>query len=757
MKDVCNSRWTVLPGVAVVLMAVAVIAVRFAGAPPIETDILQSLPSDGGDRVIADAIRRAGGATSNRLTLAIRGGGDKPRAEAARDLTRHLTRTGLFTPVSEEGRGLAAWLFSNRAEILCPADARRLAAGHGGDVAREALVRVHTPGAPLSGDLLSRDPLLLSLRLGECLSPPSPDVRREAAIVAGSLNTSPFRLDVQDSIADAVGAWKSGWVDKGLSLDRSGTVFHAHASAMRARTEISVVGGAGTVAIAIMFWAIFGRLRAPLIAVATVFAGLSGGLASTLIVFDTVHVMALVFGSALTGIAADYAVHFMMTRFSAPGATGHARLRRIWRPLSVSLITSVCGFLAILLFSIPVMSQIAVFAAGGLVSAWIFAVSVVPVLDKPPGAPSRAAMALVWFAERFLRPNLSGWPFALCVMVMVAGCVAGFARLTFLDDVRAFQRPPEDLKIEEDRVGNLTGFRPSTTFLLSSGIDYEAAKQAEERALAAIAAQDGAHGGATLAVSRFDPSAETRTRNRALLRTELLAPHLASHSAKLGLESGDPYGRPVAGETAPILPAPLSGLRGIVDGTHYLIAPLKAEDAARLLHNGSASSLDLGPGVEVVDPAERYSRVMREYRRLGTMAFALATGVCGLVLFAAYRTVNALRILLGPVLAAAGTTALLGLTGIPFSFFSAAALLIVLGTGIDFAVFQWETSHRSDRWVLAALVLAASTSILSMGLLGISTTYPVRAFGLTVAIGVALSMIFSSLARDRIEGKRDGS
>jgi predicted exporter len=89
------------------------------------------------------------------------------------------------------------------------------------------------------------------------------------------------------------------------------------------------------------------------------------------------------------------------------------------------------------------------------------------------------------------------------------------------------------------------------------------------------------------------------------------------------------------------------------------------------------------------------------------------------------------------------------------------ALLIVLGTGIDFAVFQWETKDGSDPWTLAAVALAASTSILSMGLLGISSTYPVHAFGLTVATGVALSMLFSSLARPVADtensGGQDGS
>jgi len=761
VNGVWNSRWFTLFGFLLVGVAITVIAVRFAGPPPIETDILQSLPGDGDERVIAASIHQAGAAASNRLTLAVRGGDEKMRAEAARDLTQRLTRTGLFTSVIDEGRGLASWLFANRSEILCPADQRLLAAGQGDKIAREALVRTLTPGAPLSGGLLTRDPLLLSYRLGQCLLPSPPDTRGQAAIVAGRLTASPYRMDVQDAIVDAVDDWRNTWTDKGLTLDRSGAVFHAHAGAVRAKTEISIIGGAGTAAIVILFWAIFGRARSPLLAVTTVLSGLSGGLAAALIVFEIVHVMALVFGAALTGIAADYAVHFMMTGFSAPGEPGRTRLRQILRPLSVSLITSVSGFLAILLFSIPVMGQIAVFAAGGLVTAWIFAVSVLPVLDRPPKAPTRAATALARFAERLLHPKQSGWPLVLCAVVVLAVYAAGFARLTFLDDVHAFQKPPADLKTEEDRIGTLTGFRPSTTFLLSSGTTYDAAREAEERALAEIAAPDGMGDGATLAVSQFDPSAEARARNEALLRSALLEPHLASHSAALGLEPGNPYQRSDGGDSTEdataTLPEPLSGLHGVVDGTHYLIAPLKPDVAARLLGGEAARGPDLGPDVEVIDPAERYSQVMREYRRLATLALLVAAGVCGLVLLVAYRTVKALRILLPPVLAVAGATALLGVAGVPFSFFSAAALLIVLGTGIDFAVFQWENSHRFDRWVLAAVVLAATTSMLSMGLLGISTTYPVRAFGITVAMGAALSMILSSLARDGIEGKRNGS
>ncbi len=535
-----DSRWSVIPGVLIVLAATAIIAVRFSGEPPIETDILQSLPGGDDDRIVADAIRRAGAAAGSRMTFAVRGKDEKLREAAARDLTRRLTQTGLFTPVVGEGRDIARWLFANRTEILCPADERKLLQGRGNEIAREALVRVYTPGAPISGDLLSRDPFLLSFRLNQCLMPRSPRADVEAAIVAGRLVASPYRLDVQDTIDEAVTGWNAEWADRGVSLDRSGAVFHAHAGAIRARREISIIGGLSTVAIVVLFWVVFRRYRAPVLAVATVLCGIGGGLALVLIAFDRVHIMALVFGSALTGIAVDYAIHFMMTGLAAPGATGAVRRRRVWRPMTVGMATSVCGFSAILPFSTAVMSQVAVFAVGGLIAAWAFSLSVLPAIDESGDPPSRWARALASAAGRILRPRLPGWAYATCAMATVVVVAAGFARLTFLDDVRALQKPPADLKAEEDRIAKLTGFQPSIQFLLSIGKDYDAAKRAEERALALMHAQGGTDASGVVAITRFDPSAERRDRIRALLETALLAPHLRAYSADLGLASKNP-------------------------------------------------------------------------------------------------------------------------------------------------------------------------------------------------------------------------
>jgi predicted exporter len=44
------------------------------------------------------------------------------------------------------------------------------------------------------------------------------------------------------------------------------------------------------------------------------------------------------------------------------------------------------------------------------------------------------------------------------------------------------------------------------------------------------------------------------------------------------------------------------------------------------------------------------------------------------------------------------------------------------------------------------ILITALTAILSMGLLSLSSTYPVRAFGIAVAAGLAISYGFSFIA-----------
>lgn len=747
-----HKPWTAGLVIAALAVAALFIALRFSQGLPLDTNILKALPLAGHDAVVADAIARAEAAAGRQITLAFRGKDSVVRETAARDLERRLRETGFFAPRVEQGGDIARWLFANRHEILCPADRAVLVAGEGGLIARDAVAAALLLGSPVSGGIIAQDPFLLAYRLTRCLLPSSPAVVGGTTIISGQLNTSPYWLTVQDAMDRAIDDWRRDWSDRGISLDRAGAVFYAQAAGAQARSEVSFIGGVGTVGVVVLFWLIFGRMYAPALAAATMAAGVLVGFAVCLALFQTISVLTLVFGAALIGITVDYAVHYLMTAFVDRTEIGTPRLGCVLRPLTVGMATSVCGFLSLILFVSPVMTEIAVFAAVGLVSSWAFSIAVLPLIDHQHRAPGRAALGMARFAEVLIgsgggvsRGYLGG---AAIVGLLV---MVGFSRLTILDDIRGFQERPADLRTEEQRVKEIAGFQPRVQFLLSRGATANVAKQNEEAALALMEEHNAPSiRSVVLAATRFDPSKDRRHDDRNLLRAGLFEPAAVDQARRFGLDPDALRGQIDRDESPVGFPAALAALIGNVADEHYLIAPLTGGEAERL----AAQQAALPEGSQIVDPAVRYTMVLKEYRELSVIAFALAAAANAAAVGLVYRRWAALRIILPPVLAGVVTCAVLGLVGVPFSFFAGVALLVALGVGIDFAVFQYDRAQSQQRWLLAAICLAAITSALTMGLLGLSRTLPVSTFGLTVGVGVLMNMLFSRLARPPVRGDR---
>jgi predicted exporter len=83
-----------------------------------------------------------------------------------------------------------------------------------------------------------------------------------------------------------------------------------------------------------------------------------------------------------------------------------------------------------------------------------------------------------------------------------------------------------------------------------------------------------------------------------------------------------------------------------------------------------------------------------------------------------------------------------------------AALFVVIGAGVDHSVFQYEAARTHGASIDLAVFLSAATTIASMGLLGLSSAYPVRIFGIAVAVGVTAAYVFSFIAAHIGRGKR---
>ena len=103
--------------------------------------------------------------------------------------------------------------------------------------------------------------------------------------------------------------------------------------------------------------------------------------------------------------------------------------------------------------------------------------------------------------------------------------------------------------------------------------------------------------------------------------------------------------------------------------------------------------------------------------------------------------------MLPPCLAAGITVGLLGLLGHTFHLLHWLALLLVLGMGVDYAIFLAESDPASEPITLLALTLAAVTTILSFGLLSFSSQAALKAIGFTTFLGIFCAWLLAPLAR----------
>ena len=141
--------------------------------------------------------------------------------------------------------------------------------------------------------------------------------------------------------------------------------------------------------------------------------------------------------------------------------------------------------------------------------------------------------------------------------------------------------------------------------------------------------------------------------------------------------------------------------------------------------------------VQWVDKVDEISSVLRVYRYyMGWLLAASFVGVYGL-LYLRYGRAS-WRVLAPTAAATIGTLAAFGVAGHHLQLFHMLALMLLLGIGVDYGIFLQEQPSTGNQSAWLAVGLSALSTLLSFGLLGFSNTPALRAFGLTIAIGITI-------------------
>jgi len=297
-------------------------------------------------------------------------------------------------------------------------------------------------------------------------------------------------------------------------------------------------------------------------------------------------------------------------------------------------------------------------------------------------------------------------------------------------------------------------------FFLLRGANAEALLQREEalKQRLNLLAQQKRIGGYH-AISNWVPSARIQQSRRQLIDPLLMHEHgaLAALAAKLGEGQGWVNGaraRLVA-SALPItveefLQSPASEpwrhlWLGRVGDQYASVVALRGVNRSNLaLLHQTASGL---AGVEWVDQVSEISALLVGYRYyMGWVVLFSYVAVFGL-LFPRYRR-SSWRALAPAALASLLALALLGIAGQGLQLFHLLALMLLLGIGVDYGIFLQEPGSQDDGAAWLAVAVSAFSTLLSFGLLGLSQTPALRAFGLTMAIGIgAVTLIVPCFRR----------
>jgi inosine-5'-monophosphate dehydrogenase len=249
-----------------------------------------------------------------------------------------------------------------------------------------------------------------------------------------------------------------------------------------------------------------------------------------------VHVLTLVFGASLVGVAEDYGIHWFASRQAEPADRRWKLLRHLLPGLWLALLTSALAYLALGLAPFPGLRQMALFSVVGLAAAFLTVIFWFPWLD---GGEIRRTGFARWLGATLERwPRLHGRSAALFLGVVTVLSAIGIARLQTNDDLRSLQSSPPDLIAQQIRISQMLGMPSPAQFYLVQGDTAEQVLEREEALIDRLRVLEaGKQIGGYRAISDWLPSQQRQHADAAL--TAKVEPQvLARVGAAVGVGPG---------------------------------------------------------------------------------------------------------------------------------------------------------------------------------------------------------------------------
>lgn len=496
-------------------------------------------------------------------------------------------------------------------------------------------------------------------------------------------------------------------------------------------------------------------LRLVLLSLIPISSGIVAGMIAVNGWFGFVHGITLGFGITLLGVVDDYPIHL----FSHMTARDSAQtvMRAIWPTMRLGVLTTAIGFSSLLLAGYPALAQLGLLAVVGLLTAAFVTRWILPFCINQGFSPREIRSGLFakvdWLEKgRVLVP----------IVLVLATLVLIWSDTPFWQQDLGSLSPLSEAKKQLDQRLRLELGAPDVRDLLVvEGSTEEDLLEKAETVMPKLEGlrRDRALNGYDI-VSRYLPSRRLQQeRQRAMPERVVLETNLDAALKGLPFAPGlfAPFveavdaargQKPIDREAfeGTMLGMKLESLMFSNQDRWVAVAPLRGvsdrqQFAAKVAEWGNAT-------VKYVDLKEESNRLMTAYRNRTVQLLGGGTVAIAIALVFGLRSFTLLwRVLIPIICSLIVVAAVLRGSGEPLSLFHVATFLLVIGLGLDYALFlnRPEGTEAERIRTNFGLLVCSTTTILVFGVMAFSKIPVLHAIGMTAACGSFCCLLFAGM------------
>jgi predicted exporter len=749
-----NFKYALLLWLTGALCLAVVAIVRWPGDDWLAVDFQALLPSDTANPWVTVANKQTADTYEKQIVWLIEGESAEAVGQFALQVKQQLKQAG-YADSQFETEQFSQWqklteaLLQHHRGLIAPTDYPLVQANP--EAYFEQFRRLlYSPLGGMSFSMLERDPSGLFASYMGSATPKKPAWQGIDSGVLSELLVTNVPHDKQNfgtlpELYTVYQALKQQASQQSLTLLATGAPLYTAYGVKSAQREMSTIGVASLTLLSALLLFSLRSVTAVMLTLGCIATGVVGGLLITVSVLQQIHILMLVFGASLIGIAADYALHYLAHSRNSDWtqATGMAKVNDALR---LSVLSSAGAFSTLLLLPFPGIRQIGLFMASGLICSYLTVYLLFPVFYK--GLKKPAPLAKFWQRRQW---QWGPAPVLLSLLSLTALLLV--FQFESSDDVREFYAAPDQLTSDQEKISAALESTPDSRFLLVEAATVEELLVLEHQVVKGLQRlqNDFALAGFQ-GISDLIPLPATQMQSNAVFSNPDFSAALERHMQILGL-SEEVRVRGRAAFEASFKPLDISHLEKIAmpAGVGGFLGCKTDSCASRIKldsvkdFSAVAALVDQFERVTLVDQVTSINKTMGAYRSAVSYLLLAAVVLVAVFMTLFYGWRMAAGIVITPL-----ATCLLSLLVVSYiqgsySLINLMALLLLIGVSLDYSIFRAFTPTDEQAATALAISLSAATSILAFGLLGLSDTPVIRSFGQTIAIGLIFAWVFSWL------------